>query len=109
MLTYKIAAKYQKGPETVLAKFDKIIDAKAYIQNKLMDDANMKVTVIYNLYELGELIASFDQSAIEGDTGGGGGQQQTSGQRFSPNPLQTNLRPAGGMPNNWVDDSKTKE
>jgi hypothetical protein len=108
MLTYKIAAKYQKGPEHVLAKFDKINEAKAYIQNKLQDDVSLKVNVIYNLYELGELIASFDQSAIDGSAGGGGGQQQSSGQRFSPNPLQTNLRPPG-TPQNWVDDETEKK
>jgi hypothetical protein len=109
MLTYKVAAKYQKGPETVVAKFDKLGEAKAFIMNKLSDDINLKVTVIYNLYELGELVATFDQSQASGnDDAGGGGQQQSSGQRFSPNPLQTNLRP-NLPPSSFINDDDIKK
>ena len=112
MLMYKVAAKYQKGPETVVAKFDSLNEAKDFIQNKLHDDILLKVMVIYNLYELGELVASFDQSNVTvnaGTAGGGGGQQQSSTQRFSPNPLQTNLRPTGMPPSSFVDDDDSKK
>jgi hypothetical protein len=113
-LMYKVAAKYQKGPETVIAKFDKLEEAKDFIQDKLQDDISLKVMVIYQLYELGELVASYDQSHIQpvsGDAsaGGSGGQQQSSTQRFSPNPLQTNLRPTGMPPSSFVDDDDSKK
>jgi hypothetical protein len=114
MLIYKVAAKYLKGPETVVAKFEKLDECKTFIKNKLLDDISLKVSVTYNLYELGELVGSFDQSTItasdvEGDGGSGQGQQQSSGQRFSPNPLQTNLRPGGMPPSSFVDDDDSKK
>ena len=113
MLIYKVAAKYQKGPETIVAKFEKLEECKNFIKNKLLDDISLKVNVIYNLYELGELVGSFDQSSVStGDaenSGGGQGQQQSSTQRFSPNPLQTNLRPGGIPPSSFVDDDDSKK
>ncbi|MES2218202.1 MAG: hypothetical protein V4501_07310 [Pseudomonadota bacterium] len=114
MLAYKVAAKYQKGPETVVAKFERLNEAQAFIQDKLREDIGLKVNVIYNLYELGELVASFDQSQLDSNQAsdsseGGGGQQKSSSQRFSPSPLQTNLRPTGMPPSSFVDDDDVKK
>ena len=101
MIMYKVTAKYQKGPESALEDFESLPAAQAFIQSKLREDINLKVNVTYQIYDLGEMIATYDQSHAmpESDSGNG----QTSTQRFSPNPLQTNLRP-NLPPSSYIND-----
>jgi hypothetical protein len=109
MLPYKVAAKYAKGPEQLVAKFDKQDEAKEYIEQKLQKDAAMKVNVTYLLYDTGELLASYDQSNANDESGLGGGQQKASTQSFRPTPLQTTLRPTGMPPSSFKNDDDDKK
>jgi hypothetical protein len=101
MLSYAVAAKYLKGPEQILAKFTKSDEAKQYIFNRLENDATLKVQVTYLLYDMGELLETFDQSGAgtTGSSGSNGDAQSSSGQGqtqyVSPSPLLTSLRPKG--------------
>jgi hypothetical protein len=112
VLTYKITAKYAKGPEKLIAKFDSMAEAKEYIQQKVENDILMKVAVSYLLYDTGELMGTFDQSNIEGSASAGArgsGQQPAARQSFSPSPLQTSLRPSGMPPSSFKDVADDKK
>ncbi len=109
MLMYKVAKKYMKGHEQMVAKFDNVDDAKKYIFEHLKQDAMYSVNAIYLLYDMGELMETFDQNSVSSDAGGSsgsasGGQQQSSAQNFRPSPLQTNLRPTGMPPSSYKDE-----
>ena len=108
MLPFKVAAKYARGPEQLIAKFNTTDDAKAYIQGKLANDVSLRVSVSYLLYDMGELVETFEPGSGggEGAQGSGGGQQQTSANSFRPTPLQTTMRPAGMPPSSFRDASK---
>jgi len=111
MLTYKVGAKYAKGPEKLIAKFDQVNEAKEYIQAKLEKDAALRVSITYLLYDMGELMESFAQGDQGGASSSGGGQSQASAQNFRPSPLQTAPRPPGVPPSSFKDekdDSKSK-
>lgn len=111
MLPYTVKVKYTKGPEQTIALFKQKDEAVEYIFRKLQKDGEMRVETFYQLWELGDLEKSYDQSSLsgEGESGSGGGPGMPgtggkgSGQSFRPSPTQTSLRPPG-MPNNWKDD-----
>jgi hypothetical protein len=117
MLTYKVKAKYAKGPENLIAQFEGIAEAHKFILEKLEMDAALKVNVLYNLYDTGELMETFDQSKLQTSQGSnseegisaGGGQQQSGTQRFSPSPLQTTMRPTGMPVSSFKDDKKPED
>jgi hypothetical protein len=88
-------------------------EAKKVIQEKLAQDAALKVTAIYGLYEGMDLIEEFDQSSLEETTTSGGnnssgGQQKGSGQRFSPTPFNVTPMP-GGLPRSYIKDENDKK
>jgi hypothetical protein len=98
MLPYKVTKKYLKGPEQEAAKFDTEANAEEFIKTKLLEDRAMRVETIYSLYDMGELIKTFNQSFLtDADTAGGdqnsGGGGRTTSQ--SPNPLRTAPKPTG--------------
>jgi hypothetical protein len=109
MLPFNVAAKYARGPEKLVAKFDLQDDAKTYIHRKLEQDMGLRISVTYLLYDMGELMESFEPGqassvGAEGSAGmgsSGGGQQQNSGLR--PSPLQTAPRPSGMPPSSFRD------
>ncbi|MDR3478029.1 MAG: hypothetical protein P4M14_08385 [Gammaproteobacteria bacterium] len=103
MLIYRVAKKYSKGPEQVVARFNDIKEAKIYINQQLQADIALKVVTSYLLYDMGDLIETLDQSSVSG-VDDSGGQQAGSGQRFSPSPLQTNPRPGGMPPSSFKDE-----
>jgi hypothetical protein len=110
MLTFKVAAKYARGPEQLVAQFGNEDEAKEYISSKLEKDIALRVSVAYLLYDMGELVGSFDQNDVaQSDSSG---QQQASTQRFSPSPLATAPRPTSVPASSFVnvkDDDKKKE
>jgi hypothetical protein len=109
MLPFKVAAKYARGPEKLVAKFDLQDDAKTYIRRKLEQDMGLRVSVTYLLYDMGELMETFEPGqagsagaqGAAGASSSGGGQQQNSG--FRPSPLQTSPRPSGMPPSSFRD------
>lgn len=103
MLPYKVTKKYEKGPEQLFAKFEKSSDAKQYIQFKLEEDAGLRLNIIYSLYELGELMGTFDQASQNVAPSGASSQTSSNAARLTP--LQTTLRPTG-MPFSSFNDAK---
>jgi hypothetical protein len=109
MLPFKVAAKYGRGPEQLVAKFNNLDEAKEYISSKLEKDSQLRVNVTYLLYDMGELAETFEPGSgagagAQGGSGaasGAGGQQQSSG--FRPSPLQTSPRPSGMPPSSFKD------
>jgi hypothetical protein len=99
MLPYKVTKKYLKGPEQEAAKFDNESNAKEFIKTKLLEDRTMRVETVYSLYDMGELIETFNQSYLkDDDSSGSGSSDQGSRQRGSGNafnPLKTSPRPTG--------------
>ncbi len=108
---YKVMKKFAaRGPESQVGSFKTSKEAQQFIQEKLAEDANIKVNAIYALYEGFDLMEEFDQSKLvqkassdeESQSGGGG---KGSGQRFSPSPFNTAPQPKG-MPQSWVKDDE---
>jgi hypothetical protein len=119
MLPYKVAKMYTKGPEQVLANFATSDAAKKFITTQLEEDAVLKVVASYRLYDMGELVETFQQTGSEGSspqaqndtTQGQGGNASTQSFRPSPSGLQTTLRPSGMPPSSFKDvkeDDKQK-
>ncbi len=95
MLAFKVAAQYGRGPEKFLEGFKKEEEAKKFIHEKLAGDAALKVNVTYLLYDMGELVGSFDQRHHDGNANESSSQQQSSASTHRISPLATTLRPQG--------------
>jgi hypothetical protein len=112
ILPYTIKIKYSKGPEQAIATFKQRDDAIDYVKAKLQKDKLMRVESIYQLWEMGEMMESFDQSAVPAapqSSGSSSGAGASSGQNFRPSPLQTSPRPPGAAANNWKDAEDDKK
>ena len=105
---FHVKKKYAKGPEQQLEQFKAEQEARDFIRQKLVEDRNLKLNVTYLLYDWHDLLESFDQQSELLSGADTGGQQQSSGQRFSPSPLQTSARP-GGMHSSFKDDDDDKK
>jgi hypothetical protein len=109
---YKVTAQYAGARELPGGdQFRHLDAAKAFIVNKLKENAALKIKVIYRLYEWDELLEEFDPakidlSALEEDSEGEGSQGQGKGASFRPSPLNTSPRPAGMPHSSFKDDDK---
>lgn len=111
MLPYKVTKKYARGPEQAIAQFFELNDARNFIHSKQEIDARMKVTVIYSLYDMGELMeeSGGEGSGTRSATPQSQGSSPSSAQVFSPSPLQVAPRPGGMPPSSYRDvDDKNK-
>lgn len=109
---YKVTSQYVGAREIDAEQFSDLNKAKAFIENKLRENANLKLKVIYRLYEWDDLIQEFDPSKMEemtGSSGESGSQGKGQGARFSPTPLQTSPRPPGMPPSSFKDDDDDKK
>lgn len=108
-MIYKVTKKFPRSPETVQGSFKTLDEAKKFIQEKLTQDAALKVTATYGLYEGMDLIEEFDQSKLEettttsgGNSGNGG---KSRGQSFNPSPLNVTPMPRG-LPRSYIKDDE---
>ena len=102
-MLYRVTKQYARGSgDTLVAQFKDANDAKLFIQARLLEDARLKVKVIYRLMEGMDLIEEFTEAQGEesGSSSGAGAQQRTS---FQPTPFNATPRPSG-MPSNWLKD-----
>lgn len=111
---YKVAKKYTKGPEQFVENFSDIEKAKDFIKKKLQEDVAMKMVTTYLLYDVVDLLETFDQSTLNAsntnsDSSGSHGSGMSSSQSHRHSPMQTTLRP-GGLPLSAPksDDEKNK-
>lgn len=110
-MIYKVTKRFQRGSETPIGTFKTLNEAKTYIQEKLADDAMHKVDATYGLHEGMDLLEEFDQTKLAQQPDAqsqGGGQQQGSGQTFSPTPFNMTPQPKG-LPRSWVKDDEKKD
>jgi len=109
-MQYIVKIQYARGPETPLAEFKYVDDAKIFIEQKLRADAALNVKATYLLCEFDEVIdkigpnrmpASSNQGQAQGDQGQGQGKSVS----FRPTPFNTTPRPPGSPPN-WMREDK---
>lgn len=106
---YKVTKKYTRGPAIDVALFVDAADAKLFIAVKLREDARVKVNVVYQLLEGGEVVEEFSQDESSQSGSSQGSPQRSSSQSFNPTPFNSAPRPPG-VPHNWVsDDDKSKK
>lgn len=109
---FKITAQYAGARELPLNEsFNDINKARAFIANKMHENAALKLKVIYRLYEWDDLLQEFDPakidlSATSGDSSSS--QGQAKGASFRPSPLQSAPRPAG-IPHSSFKDDEDKD
>lgn len=102
---YKVTKQYTRGGESDVAEFNDISDSKLFIEAKIALDASLKVKIIYRLYEMLELIQTFDPDQMDTTGAQGGSGEQGNAASFRPTPLNTSPRPAGA-PSNWIINPK---
>lgn len=111
---YKITKQYTRGPESTFAeRFNQLLDAKAFVQTKLAEDATMNVKALYRIYEDDDVHSEYDQSKLETassakETSDESAQGKGRSASFRPTPLNTTPRPAG-TPAKWIKDSDEEE
>ena len=109
---YRVTKRYARGPESLVANYKTQAEATQVIQEKLAEDALLKVNATYCIYEGADLVDEFDQSKLVASTSAKEdttSQSPGSGQRSSPTPFATAPRPSG-MPSSWGrSDSKSED
>lgn len=116
-MTYKVTKQYGRGNEMPDGDFKDLNEAKLHIKNKLVEDAAMRMKVIYRITEFGDVIEEFDPDKlpppVTTTSGGDTSQQgQSTKSTFSPTPFQTSPRPPGMPPSSMKDvdeDDKDKK
>lgn len=98
-MLYQVKEKFSRGSETLIASFNRLNDAKLFIEKKLMTDMTMRVVTHYLLYEGMDLLEEF---AAGSESGASGGQSSTAA--FRPSPLQTSPRPSGMPPSSFKEE-----
>lgn len=113
-MLYRVTKQYGRGGESPVAQFDNMKDAKALIQEKLLEDERFRVKATYRLWEGMDLLREFTEADIERSSsgrdsesdGGAGGAGQRS--RFQPTPFNATPRPSGSPPN-WIKDEDEED
>ena len=103
-MRYKVTRQFRGAAEAQCAQFKDPTDARFFIEKKLVDDAAMKVSATYRLYEFDEVLAEYDPSkagVILEQTSDSQGKGSSAG--FRPTPFNTAPKPAG-MPQKWGKD-----
>lgn len=110
-MLYKVTKQYGRGTETRIAEFNDTNDAKKFIQEKLAEDARLKVKATYRLLEGMDVLEEFTESQVtdtssssSSSSSGGAGQRSS----FQPTPFNATPRPPG-MPHNWIKDEDNKD
>ncbi len=112
-MQYRVACYFGKGADQACAQFKTLADAQLFIESKMVQDAGMKLTVVYRLYDLGELVKEYDPG--KGMPASGQSQEQAQGSQgkgstaaFRPTPFNTAPRPAG-TPQRWLVNPEDEE
>jgi hypothetical protein len=106
---YKVMKRYSKGPEALVGSYKTMTEAKKIIQEKLAEDAALKVDTNYRLYEGFDLVEEFDKSKLIESSGQETEEtesQRGSGQTFNPSPFSASPQPKGAIPRSWNTDDK---
>ncbi|MDX1900977.1 MAG: hypothetical protein SFW66_03105 [Gammaproteobacteria bacterium] len=112
-MSYYITKQFQRGGEVTDGTFYSVDEAKKSIQDKLRQDQQLKMQVVYRLYDdLDQLQATFDSSSIEQPVSGSSSSESSSsagkGSGFNPTPFNTAPRPPG-IPHSWISDEDKKK
>lgn len=114
-MQYKVTHQFQRGIEQFDKNFVKEADARAYMEDKLSQNASMKIQVVFRLYDFDDIIAEIDsvnykpqQAQDKANESSASGAGKGSGMAFRPTPLSTSPRPKG-MPQNWRPKDEEEE
>ena len=111
-MRYQVKKQYQRGSETACGQFTKIEAAREFMLKAAKADAELKVSLIYRLYDFDELLEEIDTSkltteaASPTESAGSAGKGQSAS--FRPTPLNMTPRPKGTPPN-WLKDEEDKK
>jgi hypothetical protein len=109
---YRVTKQFARGVETTLQKFPRRDAAEAFIKDKLIEDARMKVETTYRIYDdLDEMVRAFTSADLGKNTVTSyqvSGQGRGSSQTFNPTPFNVRPQP-GGLPHSWVKDVENEE
>lgn len=103
-MQYRVACYFGKGTDQPCAHFKLLSDAQLFIEKKLALDAAMKLSIIYRLYDLTDLIKEYNPAQAQAQ----GSQGKSSSATFRPTPFNTAPRPAG-TPQRWLVDPEDDE
>lgn len=111
MLIYKVTKQFSGGKEQPCKQFKTLNEAKAHATDSAAQNADMKIKVVYRVYEFDELLETIDSSTIQtpasnaASTASAAGGIQ-SGATFKPTPFEMSPRPKGTPPK-WIIDPET--
>lgn len=110
---YRVTKQFARGVETTLQTFPRREAAEAFIQDKLIEDARMKVQTIYRVYDdLDEMMREFNTADISANSGATAyqvsGQSTGRAQSFNPTPFNTTPQPTS-IPRSWVKDVESEK
>jgi hypothetical protein len=106
-MKYSVKKQYARGSDLAFAEFNELPDAELFIENKLKIDTRLNVKVIYKIYELNEVIATFDPDKVA-QSQDQGTQGKSSTASFRPTPFNTAPRPTGTPPK-WLKDDEEED
>lgn len=111
--SFKVTKQYGRGPETSFdARFPNMQAAKAFVDEKILEDAALNVKAIYRIYDFDDVVGEFDASKMDvsqlapkREESASGSQGKGSTASFRPTPLNTAPRPPG-TPQKWMKDEE---
>lgn len=115
--SFKVTKQYgQRGTETTLPeRFEQFSQAKAFVDENLLQDVTLNVQAIYRIYDFDEIQGEYDSTKVDPSTlqtasreEAYGSQGKGSTASFRPTPLNTTPRPPG-TPQKWSRDEDEDE
>lgn len=108
---YRVTKRFARGPESPVGTYKTLSEAKNVVQDKLAEDAGMRINATYVIYEGMDLLEELDQSKridTPSESQSSGSSGRGAGQSFSPSPF--NMTPAPkGMPRSGFKDDANKD
>lgn len=113
---FKVTKQYGRGSEAEISQFSQLNEAKAFVDERLLEDASLNVQATYRIYEYGEVYAEYDSTKVDiaklqqsqSSADAQGSQGKGSSASFRPTPLNTAPRPPG-TPQKWSNDDDEDE
>lgn len=105
-MLYHVTKQYGQNTEIKAGSFKTLIEAKAFVDTHITQEALMKIKVIYRIKEFDDIIEEFDSLKITEPTSqetqpSSSASGKNSEAAFRPSPLHSTLKPTG-MQQNWV-------
>jgi hypothetical protein len=114
-MIYRVTKQYSGSTEQDCQRFKSFVEAKTFVNESAATDAEMKIKVVYRIYEFDDIMLSVDSASIvpaapsssnaSESTAGG----ISSGASFKPTPFEMSPRPKGTPPKWIIDPEEDKD